>query len=216
VKLYNSLGPNPRLVRLFMLEKGIELATEEIDIMAGTNRQADYVAKNPGGQLPALELDDGSVIAETVVICEYLEERHPDPNLIGASPEERAQIRMWTRRAEQKIVAPLVDAFRYAEGLGMFKDRMHVIPQAADDLKTLARHGYEWLEAQMAGRSWVAGERFSLADIVLYVFADFGTGIGQPLPAEHTQLTDWFKRVNDRPSAEASLHPAAVAGGMRA
>ena len=126
MKLYNSLGPNPRLVRMFAQEKKLDLATEEVDIMGGENRQPAYLEKNPGGQLPALELDDGEVLAETVVICEYLEELHPEPALIGATPEERAHTRMWTRRIEAKIVQPLTDGFRYAEGLGMFKDRLRL------------------------------------------------------------------------------------------
>ena len=103
MKFYNSLGPNPRLVRMFMLEKGIEIPTEEIDIMAGENRKSPYLDKNPAGELPALELDDGRIISETIVICEYLEEENPEPPLIGATPAERAETRMWTRRIELSI-----------------------------------------------------------------------------------------------------------------
>ena len=116
MKLYNSLGPNPRLVRFFLLEKGIELATEEIDIRSGENRQAQYVAKNPSGELPSLELDDGTVLAETVAIREYLEELKPEPALVGATAAERANTRMWTRRVELGFSAPMIDAFRSAEG----------------------------------------------------------------------------------------------------
>ena len=216
MKLYNSLGPNPRLVRMFALEKGIEIPTEEIDIMAGENRKAPYTGRNPGGQLPALELDDGSVLAETIPICEYLEELNAQPALIGATPEERAATRMWTRRIEQKIIAPLTDGFRYAEGLAMFKDRMHVIPQAADDLKAIAREGVAWLDEQLGAKKFIAGDRFTLADVALYAFLDFGTGVGQPVDPALKNVSAWFERSNGRPSAEASLHPAAVAGGMRA
>ena len=216
MKLYNSLGPNPRLVRMFAQEKKLDLATEEVDIMGGENRQPAYLEKNPGGQLPALELDDGAVLAETVVICEYLEELHPEPALIGATPEERAHTRMWTRRIEAKIVQPLTDGFRYAEGLGMFKDRLHVIPQAADDLKAIAQEGLQWLDGQLGDAGFIAGERFGLADIVLYAFLDFGAGVGQSADPAHKRLAAWFERVNVRPSAEASLHPVARDGGMRA
>ena len=139
MKLYNSLGPNPRVVRMFMAEKGIDIPTEEIDIMGGGNRQPDYVAKNPSGQMPALELDDGSMLAEITAICEYLDEIHPQPPLIGSTPEERAETRMWVRRIDLNILEPLANGFRFAEGLAMFKDRIHVIPQAADDLKAIAR-----------------------------------------------------------------------------
>jgi glutathione S-transferase len=217
VKLYDSLGPNPRLVRMVLAEKGIEIPSEQIDIMKGENRRDDFLKINPCGQMPALILDDGTALAETVVICEYLEEIQPDPPLIGASAEERAVMRMWTRRIEQQINAPLVDGFRSGEGIAMFKDRMHVIPHAADDFKACAREGYQWLEKQMSdGRTWIAGERFGLADIVLYCFTDFAGGVGQPLDPKLETVNAWFGRVARRESAEASLHPVARAGGMRA
>jgi glutathione S-transferase len=216
MKFYNSLGPNPRLVRLFMLEKGIELPAAEIDLMGAENRRPPYTDKNPGGQMPALELDDGRVIGETTVICEYLEELHPTPALIGTTPEERAETRMWTRRIVLNIVEPLSNGFRFAEGLAMFKDRMRCIPQAADDLKAIAREKVAWLDGLMAGKRFVVGERFTLADIVLYAFLDFGAGVGQPHDPSLKNIADWFERVSARPSAEASLHPAAKAGGMRA
>jgi glutathione S-transferase len=216
MKFYNSLGPNPRLVRLFMAEKDIEIPALEIDIMAGENRRPPYTDKNPNGQMPSLELDDGRVIAETVAICEYLEELHPSPPLIGSTPEERAETRMWTRRIELRITEPLANGFRFAEGLDLYKDRLHVIPHAADDLKACAREGLAWLDGLMAGQPYVAGDRFTLADIVLYCLLDFGAGVGQPFDPALKNVSDWFARVNARPSAERSLHPAAIAGGMRA
>ncbi len=216
MKFYDSLGPNPRLVRMFMLEKGITIPAEQVDIMAGANRRAPYTDRNPSGQMPALELDNGKILAETVAICEYLEDKNPNPPLVGRSPEEKAETRMWTRRIELKITGPLTDGFRYGEGLAMFKDRMRTIPHAAGDLKTLAQEGLAWLEGQLAGRQWICGDRFTMADIVLYAFLDFGTGVGQPLNAEHKNVSAWFERAGKRPSAEASLHPVAKAGGMRA
>jgi len=216
MKFFNSLGPNPRLVRMFMAEKGIDIPTQEIDIMGGENRRPPYTDANPAGQMPALELDSGAVIAETVAICEYLEDIQPSPALIGATPEERAETRMWTWRIELNIGEPLANGFRYAEGLAMFKDRIHVIPDAADDMKAIARERLAWLDGLTQGREYLAGSRFTLADIVLYAFLDFGAGVGQPLDPGLEQLGAWFARVNERPSAEASLHPAAKAGGMRA
>ena len=103
MKILNSFGPNPRMLRMFMLEKNINIDAQEYDLMGAENRQDAYLSKNPGGQLPALELDDGTVIAETVVICDYLEELHPEPALIGETAQERAEARMWNRRIEQKI-----------------------------------------------------------------------------------------------------------------
>lgn len=216
MKFYNSLGPNPRLVRMFMLEKGMDIPTTEVDIMAGENRQAAYLEVNPAGQMPSLTLDDGNNIAETIVICECLEEVHPTPALIGSTPSERAQTRMWTRRIEFKINNPLTDAFRYSEGLAMFKDRMRTIPEAADSLKAMAREGIEWLDGQLVGKDFVCGDRFSLADITLYAFLDFAPGVGQPIDPALKNVAGALSRIASRPSAEASIHPAAKAGGMRA
>lgn len=213
---YNSLGPTPRIVRLFMHEKGIEVPAAEIDIMAGENRRPPYTDKNPGGQMPALEFDDGRVLGETVAICEYLEDLHPSPALVGSTPEEKAETRMWIRRIEFRITENLYNGFRFAKGLAMFKERLHVIPQAADDLKECAREGLAWLDGQMAGRQGIVGDRFTLADIVLYCALDFGGGIGQPLDPSLETVNAWLARTAARPSAQASLHPAALAGGMRA
>ena len=216
MKLYDSVGPNPRLVRMFLAEKNLTLPSVQVDIMAGENRGEAYRKKNPFGQLPALELDDGRVIGETVVICEYLEEKHPQPVLVGATPEERAETRMWTRRAVLHVIEPMSNAFRYKEALAMFKDRMRTIPHAADDLKALAQDGLELFDQSLAGRTWIAGSRFTLADVALYAMLDFFSGVGQPLDPALANLGAWFRRVGARPSADASVHPNAKAAKMRA
>ena len=102
MKILNSFGPNPRMLRMFLAEKGLKMDMVEHDILTGENRESEYVNKYPGGQMPALELDDGTILAETVVICYYLEELHPTPALIGTNAQERAETRMWNRRDEQK------------------------------------------------------------------------------------------------------------------
>jgi len=216
VQLYDSLGPNPRLVRLLLAEKGIDLPKVQVDLLGGENRRPPYTDRNPGGQLPSLELDDGTILAETIAICEYLEELHPKPALIGSTPAERAVSRMWTRRVELWITEPLTAGFRYGEGLAMFKDRIRTIPQAADDLKALAREGLAKLESLVAGRDFIAGNRLTLADLVLYAFLDFAAGVGQPLDPANKNVAAWFARMAARPSAEASLHPVAKAAKMRA
>jgi glutathione S-transferase len=204
MKFFNSMGPNPRLVRMFAAEKGIELAeTIEVDLVGGENRQAPYTDRNPAGQVPCLELDDGSTLAETVAICEYLEEVHPEKPLIGSTPEERAMTRMWTRRVESKVNAPLADGFRFAEGLPIFKDRIRTIPHAADDLKAIAQDGLKWFDDQLSGKDFIAGDRFTLADIVLFAFLDFGASVGQPLDPSLKNVNAWLERVKSRPSTEA-------------
>ena len=122
--------------------------------------------------------------------------------------EQRAETRMWNRRFDLKILEPLSLGFRSAEGIELFRDRCHVIPHAADDLKATARENWAWLEPLIAGRQYICGDRFTLADIQLYCFADFGNMVGQRLPAELPNLQAWFARVAQRPSAEASRHPA--------
>lgn len=204
MKLYKSIGPNPRVVRMFLAEKGVTLDEVDVDLRGGENRKPPYNTNvNPAGQTPALELDDGSCLTEITAICEYLEEQHPTPVLIGATPEERAKTRMWVRRVDLKVCEPMANGFRYAEGLPMFKDRMRCLPEAAAGLKAVARDGEEWLEAQVKG-PWIAGANFSLADILLFAFIDFGGVVGQPLDPAFAKLTDWFGRVKARPSAAAS------------
>jgi glutathione S-transferase len=216
MKFYDSIGPNPRLVRMFMAEKGMSLDSVQIDLMGGENRRPPYLDQNPTGEMPALELDDGRFLAETIAICEYLEELQPDPPLIGADAEARATTRMWIRRIEYRITNPSGDGFRSAEGLAMFKDRRHCIPQAADDLKEIAQEGLAWLDEQIQGRDYIAGDQMTLADILFYCFADFAGGVGQPIDPAHTRVAALIERMAARPSAEQSLHPAAKAGGMRA
>ena len=204
MKLYKSVGPNPRVVRMFLAEKGVDLPEVEVDLRGGENRQAPYNTDvNPAGQTPALALDDGSCLTEITAICEYLEERYPSPPLIGSTAEERARTRMWTRRVDLKICEPLTNGFRFAEGLPLFKDRMRCLPDAAPGLKAIARDGEEWLEGHLTG-PWIAGDKFTLADILLFGFVDFGGAVGQPLDPAFAKLTDWFGRVKARPSVAAS------------
>jgi glutathione S-transferase len=210
MKLLNSFGPNPRLVRMFMAEKGISMASEDLDLMAAANRQAPYLSKNPAGQTPSLELDDGTVIAETVTICEYLEELHPAPALVGTTAAERANTRMWVRRVELNITEYMYNGFRFAEGIEIFRNRMLCLPESAAGLKAKGKAGREWLDGLMVGRDFVAGDKISLADIVLFACLDFTRGVGQPLEPELKNLSAWFARMSARPSAQASLHPAAA------
>jgi glutathione S-transferase len=203
MKLYNSVGPNPKVVRMFMAERGIELDTREVDLLAGENRQAEHLGRNPSGQLPTLELDDGTFLAEIIAICEYLDEKSGSSSLIGTTPEERAETRMWCRRIDLQIVEPLANGFRFSEGLSLFKDRIRTIPHAADDLKTVAQERISWLDGQLEGKQYICGDRFTLADILLYGFLEFGGQVGQPLNPDNKNIVAWFERVKGRPSAAA-------------
>lgn len=204
MKLYSSMGPNPAVVTMFLAEKGAQIPVENVDLMGGENRQAPYLAKNPAGQLPCLELDDGSHLSEIIAICEYLDEKFPNPPLIGSTPEERAQTRMWVRRIDLNVCEPLTNGFRFAEGLPLFQSRVRTIPHAADDLKALAQEKLTWLDGLMSNKTWVAGERFTLADILLFCFLQFGAQVGQPLNPDNKNLAAWTERVKARVAEKAS------------
>lgn len=204
MKLYNSIGPNPHVVRMFMAEKGIKLPTVEVDLVKGENREETHLKRNPHGQMPALELDNGSYIAEILAICEYLEDKSPTPALIGTTPEEKAETRMWTRRIDLGIAETMANGFRFSQGLDLFKSRVFTAPEAANGLKAMAQDRIKWLDKQMAdGREFVCGKRFTLADVLLYCFLEFGTHVGQPLNPENKNIAAWFARVKARPSASA-------------
>jgi glutathione S-transferase len=204
MKFYNSVGPNPRMVRMFMAEKGFEVPKIEVDLRGGENRREPYLKINPAGQCPALELDDGSVLTEITAICEYIDEISTGtPSLIGATPEERARTRMWNRRIDLNIVEPGANGFRFAEGLKLFQNRLHCIPQAADDLKATAREKLVWLDGLTGGKPYIAGDKLTMADIFLFAFLDFFATVGQPLDPACKNLAAWFQRMKARPSAAA-------------
>ncbi|HVM97898.1 MAG TPA: glutathione S-transferase family protein [Candidatus Acidoferrales bacterium] len=203
MKLYSGIGPNPRVVRMFLAEKGVAVQQVEVDLLSGENRRGPYLEKNPAGQLPCIELDDGTFVSEILPICELIEEMHPTPALIGSTPEERAVTRMWARRIDLNIAEPMANGFRYSEGLQLFKDRIRTIPQAADDLKAIAREKLAWLDGLMNGNQFIVGARFTLSDILLFSFLDFGRGFAQPIDPTLKWVNNWFERVAARPSAAA-------------
>jgi len=206
MKLYNSVGPNPKVVRMCLAELNLSVETIEVDLMGGENRQATYLKVNAAGQCPALALDDGTIVTEITAICEYLSE-HTDSrknnDLIGTNPKDRAETRMWTRRIDLNIVEPLTNGFRFAEGLPLFKDRLRTMPQAAEDLKILAQERITWLDGLLEGKSFVCGERFTLADILLFCFLEFGAQVGQVLNTDNKNIMAWYERVQSRASASA-------------
>jgi glutathione S-transferase len=204
MKLYDSIGPNPRIVRMFMAEKGIEMPKQTVDLRAGENRQEPHLQRNPHGQMPTLELDDGRYLSEITAICEYLEEKQPSPPLIGSTAEERAECRMWARRVDLNICEPLANGYRFGEGLKFFEKRILVAAEASPGLKKIAANRLQWLDGQLAdNRDYLCGRRFTLADILLYCFLDFGAMVGQPQDPANTHIAAWFARVGQRPSVKA-------------
>ena len=202
MKLYDSVGPNPRLVRMFMAEKGIDIPKQTVDLRGGENRQPEHLVRNSFGQMPALELDDGSFVSEITVICEYLEELHPTPAMIGSTPQERAECRMWTRRIDLNICEPMANGYRFGEAVRFFQKRIPVAPEASPGMKQIAANRLQWLNTQLEGKSFICGNRFTIADILLFCWVDFFGQNGQPLDPENTNIAALVARVAERPSAK--------------
>ncbi len=173
MKLYDTThAPNPRRGRNFLAEKGIEVPLHQVDLGKAENRQAPYIEKNPLGGVPMLELDDGTIIAESVAICRYFEELHPDPPLMGTSAEDRALVEMWNRRMEHNVALPAMNSFRHTHEF--FKGRIPQVPEFGHNSKSEVLSRFEWLDEVLANREFIAGDRFSIADITALVGVDFG------------------------------------------
>ena len=153
--------------------------------------------------MPALELDNGDYLAEITAICEFLDEINGHSDLIGKTPEERAETKMWVRRIDLQFIEPLTNGFRSAEGYELFKDRLHLIPQAADDLKMIAQERLQWLDKQLEGKEFICGDRFTLADIMLYCFLNFGASVGQVINEENKNISNLYSRLSELDSASA-------------
>lgn len=202
MKIYNSpVAPNPRRVRIFLAEKGVQVPYEDVDIVNAINRQAEFRKKNPLAGVPVLELDDGTCIAESVAICRYFEELHPQPPLMGVDTRDRAIVEMWNRRIEFALFLPIADAFRQRHEF--FKGRIRQCPDYAQLQKENAEDALKWLETELAGRRYIAGERFTIADITAMVGIDFGRVSKIAIQPEQKNLARWHAEVAARPSAKA-------------
>ncbi|ASJ89597.1 glutathione S-transferase [Porphyrobacter sp. CACIAM 03H1] len=205
--LHSSLGPNPRLVRMFMVEKGLEEGRDftrvHYDIITGQNRQdSGYMAKNPQGTTPTLELDDGTCLTESWPICEYIEEMHPAPNLFGESPVERATVRKWARLFDQEVVVPMTMGFRAGAGRPMFEPRMSVVSsQAGAELSAMADEKWRLFDSYLGVSDHIALGRFTFADLLIFAFANFGFTVGWKLPEGTDNLARFVATHNQRPCA---------------
>jgi glutathione S-transferase len=207
MKLHSSLGPNPRLARMFLMEKGLiegaDFERVHYDIITGENRQsADYTAKNPLGTTPTLELDDGACLTESWPICEFIEELHPSPNLFGETALERAEVRKWVRLFDQEVVVPMTMGFRAGAGRPMFEPRMAVVsPEAGAELSAMADAKWRWFDSALGGKDHFALGRFTFADLIVFCFANFGFTVGWKLPEGTANLARFIATHNQRPSA---------------
>ncbi len=203
MKFYNSnFAPNPRRVRVFLSEKGLSIPRVDVDLAKLEHKTPGYSAVNPFQLIPALELDDGTVIGESIAICRYIEELHPEPNLFGANALERATVEMWQRRVEWHLLLPIAQVFRHTHPhMAQLED-----PQIAD---WAAANRPRVLRSMMifndilCDRPFVAGDRFSVADITGLVALDFTRSARIAIPPELTNLTRWHDALRSRPSASA-------------
>ena len=202
MKLYDSAtAPNPRRVRVFLAEKGIAVPTEQVDITKAVNREAPFRAKNPLGTVPVLELDDGTCIAESVAICRYFEETQPEPPLFGVDARDRALVEMWQRRMELELFIPIAQVFRNSHPF--FAGR---IPQVAEWGEVNRKHALAtmtWLDRELADREFVAGPRYTIADVTALCGVDFGRVSKIRVAPDRANLARWHAAVTARPSAAA-------------
>lgn len=203
MKLYNHpMAPNPRRVRIFLAEKGIQLPTEEVDLLAGQQRVPEFLAKNPSGGVPVLELDDGSCLSESVAICRYLEGLHPEPNLMGRDPREQAEIEMWNRRMEFELFSAVGQVVRNTHP--MMKQFFQQFPEYGEAQRPLVQRRLERMDRDLASRSFVAGDRFTIADITALVAIDIAGRMADiAIAPQFTHLARWHQAVSSRPSAAA-------------
>ncbi len=205
MKLYTGRGPNPRAARIAFAEKGVAYERVEVDIVKNESRTGDYVARvNPAGTIPALETDDGQMICEVTAIAEYLDEVEPAHPLIGKTPAERAETRMWARRLDLEICAPMGLAFQGGAMRKFFDGKKMLAPEeSVPTFIEIGRTRLEWLEGQMAGRDWICGERFSWADVPMFCYLEFFQKVGAQTAPTGGWLDGWRERMRARPSAVA-------------
>jgi glutathione S-transferase len=202
MKIYEfTQAPNPRRVRVFLAEKGITVPLEQVNIAAGDNRKPEFLKINPMGGLPVLELDDGTHIAESVAICRYFEEKQPNPPLFGTDARDKAEVEMWNRRMELEILSMTAGAFRNTSDF--FKGRIPQVKEYGEICRNAALKRLEWLDTVLANREFIAGLRYTIADITALIGIDFGRTTGIKILENQKNLARWHQAVSSRPSAKA-------------
>lgn len=203
MKLYDSkMAPNPRRTRIFLAEKGIEVPTEQVDIMAQEHKTPEYTAINPLQRMPVLVLDDGTVIAESLAICRYFEALQPEPPLFGTGPKEIGLVEMWSRRTENNLFATVAAVFRHTHP-AMKELEVPQVPAWAEVNKPRVMDFLKLLDRQLAEHEFIAGEHYSVADITAQVTIDFMKVPRLAVPEELTNVKRWHAAVSARPSARA-------------
>lgn len=200
--LQTKTAPNPRRVRIFLAEKGIEVPYEELDLMKGELKTPDFVKLNPMQRVPVLILDDGTAIAETMAICRYFEEAHPQPALFGTGARERAIVEMWSRRMELNLLLCVAQAFRHLHP-AMAQLEVPQVAEWGEANKPRVLEVLQFMDQELAGRRYIAGDNFSVADITGLVAVDFMRAARIQRPPELEHLARWHGEVSARASAKA-------------
>lgn len=202
MKLYNAAAPNPRRVRIFLAEKGVELPRVDLDLQQGETRTPEFLAKNSLGGTPILELDDGTILTESVAICKYIESMHPEPPLTGVDDLDAARVEMWNRRMEIEVLSTLGSVAQHS--FDFFADKLEQVPAFAEAQKRMAVRKWQWLDGELAdGRPYVAGNRFSIADITGMAALMVGDFVGVEIPASLSHVNRWNDTVRSRASWDA-------------
>jgi glutathione S-transferase len=203
MKLYDSkFAPNPRRARIFLAEKGISVPTENIDITAKQHKTPEYTAINPLQRMPALVLDDGTVITESIAICRYFEMLHPEPPLFGVGPRETAIVEMWNRRAEISFMANVAAVFRHTHP-AMKEFEVPQVAAWADANRPRVAWFLEMINGELATREFIAGDHYTVADITMQVAVDFMKPARLTIPEGADNVKRWHATVSARPSASA-------------
>ena len=202
MKIYDTkTAPSPRRVRIFLAEKNIPMEYVQVDLQKGENISAAMRSKNPMGKIPVLELDDGTCISEGAAICLYFEELYPEVNLLGRTPLEKATIDMWHRQVELYFFGQVGMCFQHSTGY--FKDRMTPVKEYGEVAGKIALGFLEVLENRLAESEFVAGDRFTIADITTMCTVDFARVVEIKLTDKHPNIQRWYQVVSSRPSAKA-------------
>lgn len=202
MKIYDSkMAPNPRRVRVFLAEKGIEVPYEQVDLAKAQNRTPEFLKINPMGGVPVLELDDGTRIAESIAICRYFEDTKPEPRLMGVDPLDKANVEMWQRRMELNLLGMVAGCFRNTSEF--FKGRIPQVPEYGEVCRQAAEKMYGFLDGVLADRQFIAGDRYTIGDITALIAIDFAKLIKLRVAPEQTNLGRWYDAVTSRPSARA-------------
>ncbi len=202
MKLFTTQNaPNPRIVDMLVIEKHLDIERQTVNMLEGENREPAFLEKNPFGQLPVLETDEGFYLSEVTAIAEYFEEYRADPVIIGVTAQERGEARMWARRIDLMILSPMTMGFQNSIAKKFFEGRIKLYPEIGESMITKANDGLVVLDTLLAGKTYLCGDRFTYGDVMLYAYLDYFRKVGQKVEPGLIHLTEFFDNMSERDSA---------------